>query len=92
MDDPNYDFLTNLFVEVMKDHCSEITYDFDWDNNLRSAATLAYLHMSTVQKASTSLNVVGNNKSQYSPNNKASDSLIQIEDNNLSIFHKDEGK
>lgn len=91
-DDPNYEYLTNLFVEIMKDHCSEITYDFDWDNNLRSTATLAYLQMSTIQKASTSLNVVGNNVSQYSPNNKASDSLIQIEDNNLSIFQKDDGK
>ncbi len=89
-EDPNYEYMTNLFVEVMKEHCSEIVYDFDWDNNLRSAATLAFMQMSTLQKTTTSLNVGGNNVSQYSPNNKASDSLIQIEDNNMSIFHKDE--
>ncbi len=89
-EDPNYDFLTNLFVEVMKEHCSEIVYDFDWDNNLRSASTLAYMQITNLVKVSTSLNVGGNNVSQLGPDNKGSDSIIQIEDNNMSIFQKDD--
>ena len=82
--------MTNLFVDVMTEHCSETNYDFDWDNNLRSASTLGF--SLTPQKASTSLNVGGNNVSQYSPNNKASDSVIQLEENNMSIFQKENDK
>jgi hypothetical protein len=92
--DPEYEFLINLFVEMISIHCIDAKYDFDWNNKLRSSSANELSTSYTYQKANTSLALGNNNISRVSNNNSPNpddSNFIQINDdiNNLSIFKKD---
>ncbi len=89
--EPNYKELTDLFVDVLYNNCSESQCDFDWNNNLKSS-TLTDFNINFNQKANTSMMLGNKNISQMSHNNSHNDSAInQINDeiNEMSIFQKD---
>ncbi len=92
--DPDYDYLKNLFISIINNHCQKIKHDFDWNNKLKSTAQEEIDNYNFQEKNSkVNISLVNNNNISQNSflNDNSQLNLVKDDINNMSIF-KDNNK